>query len=165
MKKTIILSHLLALFIGLVFSNTASAGLFSNAFIIEDRYTCRIEYTQLYADTGVEKQKRVSKEFADDAGCKAKYVNGDILKKITDWLFESTNHIVEQTTWEGVECKYDNGMFSGAFGFDDWGPYKPCSIEVTQNFINEMTKNHATQISNKVKYSWDYPPKVEVEDD
>jgi hypothetical protein len=164
MKKTIILSHLLALFIGLVFSNTVSAGLFSDAYQ-GDLYVCRIEYTQLYADTGVEKQKRASTEFSDDAGCESKYVNGDLLKEVTDWLHESSNHIIEQTTWEGVECKIDNGILASIWFFEDWGPYKLCSVEVTQSFIDEIIKIKPAQISNKVKYPWDYPSKVEDEDD
>jgi hypothetical protein len=160
MKKTIISLQLLALFMGLVFSNTVSAGLFSN-FYLGDPYVCRIEYTQLYANTGAEKQKRVSKSFVDHYGCKSEYVSKDLVKKITDWLDESPNHIIEQTTWEGLECKIDNGSFGSLLWFlEDWGPYEPCSIEAAQSFIDTMAETNAAQISNKVKYPEDYPSKV-----
>jgi hypothetical protein len=157
MKKTIIVP-LLALFIGITFSSTAISGIF------DSRYKCRLKYTKLDAATGKEEQDKSSYYIADDAGCDAGKLRNGLSKRIQKWFKLSDNNIIVETSWEGLECKKDEASLG--FLFDhDWGSYSVCSANETQRFIDKLSDNFQSQVSNKVKYPQNYPPKSAHDDD
>jgi hypothetical protein len=154
------MSSFLALFMMLMFGSTASAGWFAGDFLGE-KYRCKIDHTQLDASTGIEEEKKYIYEFIDDSGC-GKADNG-LSKQINHWLILSTNHIFEDISLKGVECKEDGAWFNGLLG-EEWGQYYSCSEEHTLDFIEKVVKFYPKQVSNKVKYPRDYPLKVTFDD-
>jgi hypothetical protein len=154
------MSFFLALFIMLMFSSTASAGFLGGDFLGE-KYRCKIDHTQLDASTGIEEEKKYIYEFHDDGGCNE--ADNGLSKKINKWLMLSVNHILEDISLKGIECKEDDSWFNGMLG-EEWGQYYSCSEEQTLDLINKVVNFYSKQVSNKIKYPRDYPLKVTFDD-
>jgi hypothetical protein len=155
MKKTII-TPLLTLFMGLTFSNIAIGGFLS------DDYKCRLQYIKLDASTGLKEQGKNTYIFSD-YGCGSSEAHSKLAKKVGEWLELSTNNILEETFWEGLECKKDEASFGILFGAD-WGQYSACSENNTMKLITKIADAFPKQVSNQVKFPKDYPEKNAYDD-
>jgi hypothetical protein len=111
------------LLISLMFSNTASAGLFGiDGFLSDSDARCRLEYTQLDLRTGVQKIAVMTTQF-DDRGnqviCEKSATN--MANKMSDWVEDSNSHIIVNLTKMYRKARETNFVLWHA-----WTDYKLC---------------------------------------
>jgi hypothetical protein len=154
MKKIIIF-----LFIVLTFSNTASAGFFGdvlelffgNSFKepsdslgvssdVKD-VRCKIEYTQLDLNTGLEKTVKHTAQYEVlyiAIGDKLMYLSAqDLTKNINIWLNKNKNNVVADMT--GINCKEGVQDFNIKYMLHPqiiWSEYKSCEDKYNVDLMN-----------------------------
>jgi hypothetical protein len=148
----------------LTFSNTASGGFFGDVFeaFFGDTFTggsnkvfpsttysmeeptnvrCKIEYTQLDLNTGIEKYVKytVQQEIKYIArGSNSMYLSTqDLTDKLNDWMKESKENIIVSMT--GINCKDRTVLFLAVNPLligQYWGEYKSCEDKYNVELMN-----------------------------
>jgi hypothetical protein len=145
MKK---LTRFLILFILLFFSNYASASFFGDIFReITSTYKeyfeirCKVQYTQLNLTTGLEKVVKNTVQFPLSHSPKntdyCYIATQDIIEKINEWLNESPNNIITNSTIVLCKEKVRNVSKWVYFKSDKyWEEYKSCKDEINIKLID-----------------------------
>jgi hypothetical protein len=153
----------LILFTLLTFSNTAFAGFFGDIFDdffgIRDvkswneasgsvnSVRCKVEYTQLDLNTGIEKvvkhtsQQQTSFNYMP-AGQNTCYLSTqDLTEKMNAWLNKSSSNIITNMTV--INCKSRrlySSKFTLRFVENRWDEYKSCDDEFNANLIDWLDR-------------------------
>jgi hypothetical protein len=133
----------LILLIGLFFNNTVFAldSIFSPGYT----YRCKIEYTQLNLNTGIETVYKITTQFkSEEKQCSDG--SGKLAKKLVKWVKKSdTNIIVNLNTV--VSCKIREEQIF----FAEWSKYRECKEKYYQKVIDYIAKKHPVQSLNRMK--------------
>jgi hypothetical protein len=139
------------LLISLMFSNTASAGLFGiDGFLSDSDARCRLEYTQLDLRTGVQKIAVMTTQF-DDRGnqeiCEKCATN--MANKMSNWVEDSNSHIIVNLTKMSYKRRENSFVL-----WHTWDDYKLCNrTSVTEPFRYSDIIVRSLRDHNKIGYN------------
>jgi hypothetical protein len=123
---------------------------------------CKVEYTQLDLNTGIEKSiKHTSQLYIDylpNGGNVCYLVTQDLSDKINIWMKESENNVVANMTV--VNCKERSFYISRVFFWeseDRWGEYKSCDDEFNMQLVDWIERPEQLGFNvNKARLIRDY---------
>jgi hypothetical protein len=123
---------------------------------------CKVEYTQLDLNTGIEKSIKYTSQFFLDylpkGGNVCYLATQDLSDKINLWMKESENNVVANMTV--VNCKERSFYISRVFFWeseDRWGEYKSCDDEFNMQLVDWIERPEQLGFNvNKARLIRDY---------
>jgi hypothetical protein len=134
------------LLIGLMFSNTASAGFLGlDGFFDNTDARCRLEYTQLDLRTGVQKIVVMTTQF-DNGNNVCERCAANMANKMSDWVDDSNSNVIVNLT------KMSHKSRTTVIFWHNWTDYELCtSIDDPLIYTNTIVKS--LRDHNKIGYN------------